>query len=232
MITQKVDISLRAALEDGISSYMTTPCLPIDIGNALIPALDGRTAPLISGHLRTFDILLAEDNAVNQRLAVRILKKYNHTVDVANNGLEAFEAVKKKRYDVVLMDVQMPVMGGFEATGKIREWEREQGLTPTPVVALTAHAMVGDREKCLAAKMDDYLSKPLNQNQLIQAILKCTALGGAYLEHQKDHRMPRIDLDQEIEDKFHVRDESRRDANGGSVEEGNTRSKMLLSQSG
>lgn len=73
--------------------------------------------------------------------------------------------------------------GGFEATAKIREWERERGLVPTPVIALTAHAMVGDREKCLAAQMDDYLSKPLRQNQLIQTILRCTTLGGALLDH-------------------------------------------------
>ena len=97
---------------------MTTPCLPIDLGNALIPALEGRAAPSSADHSRSFDILLAEDNAVNQKLAVKILTKHNHTVTVANNGLEAFNAIKQKLFDVVLMDVQMPVMGGFEATGE------------------------------------------------------------------------------------------------------------------
>lgn len=170
MLTPRVAISLKSALEDGISSYMTTPCLPIDLGNALIPALDGRAAPLVSDHSKSFNILLAEDNAVNQKLAVRILEKYNHTVTVANNGLEAFEQVQSRKFDVVLMDVQMPVMvspiassweivthmnqGGFEATARIREWERSNGIPATPVIALTAHAMVGDREKCLAAQMD------------------------------------------------------------------------------
>lgn len=110
MLTPRVAISLRSALENGISSYMTTPCLPIDLGNALIPALDGRAAPLVSDHSKSFNILLAEDNAVNQKLAVRILEKYHHRVTVANNGLEAFEHIQKKRYDCVLMDVQMPVM--------------------------------------------------------------------------------------------------------------------------
>lgn len=110
MLTPRVSISLRSALENGISSYMTTPCLPIDLGNALIPALDGRAAPLVSDHSKSFNILLAEDNTVNQKLAVRILEKYHHRVTVANNGLEAFEHIKKKRYDVILMDVQMPVM--------------------------------------------------------------------------------------------------------------------------
>jgi osomolarity two-component system sensor histidine kinase NIK1 len=188
MLTPHVCISLRSALENGISSYMTTPCLPIDLGNALIPALDGRAAPLVSDHSKSFQILLAEDNAVNQKLAVRILEKYHHRVTVANNGLEAFEHIQKKRYDCVLMDVQMPVMGGFEATAKIREWERDNGIPSTPVIALTAHAMVGDREKCLAAQMDDYLSKPLRQNQLIQTILRCATVGSTMYDHSSEPR--------------------------------------------
>jgi osomolarity two-component system sensor histidine kinase NIK1 len=110
MLTPRVSVSLKSALEDGISSYMTTPCLPIDLGNALIPALDGRAAPLVSEHSKSFNILLAEDNAVNQKLAVRILEKYHHTVTVANNGLEALNYIKERRFDCVLMDVQMPVM--------------------------------------------------------------------------------------------------------------------------
>jgi osomolarity two-component system sensor histidine kinase NIK1 len=89
---------------------MSTPCYAIDLGNALIPALEGRAAPPVSKNSRSFDILLAEDNAVNQRLAVRILEKYHHKVTVANNGLEAFQAIKQKRFDVILMDVQMPIM--------------------------------------------------------------------------------------------------------------------------
>lgn len=110
VLTPHVSISLRSALENGISSYMTTPCLPIDLGNALIPALDGRAAPLVSDHSKSFNILLAEDNAVNQKLAVRILEKYHHRVTVANNGLEALQHIQKARFDCVLMDVQMPVM--------------------------------------------------------------------------------------------------------------------------
>jgi osomolarity two-component system sensor histidine kinase NIK1 len=168
MLTPHVAISLRSALENGISSYMTTPCLPIDLGNALIPALDGRAAPLVSDHSKSFQILLAEDNAVNQKLAVRILEKYHHRVTVANNGLEAVQHIQKKRFDCVLMDVQMPVMGGFEATAKIREWERENGIPSTPVIALTAHAMVGDREKCLAAQMDvSTTSNIITQRQIL-----------------------------------------------------------------
>ncbi|KAK0942220.1 histidine kinase osmosensor [Friedmanniomyces endolithicus] len=188
MVAPSISVSFKTALENGISSYMTTPCLPIDLGNALIPALEGRAAPISADHSRTFDILLAEDNAVNQKLAVKILTKHNHTVTVANNGLEAFEAIKKKRFDVVLMDVQMPIMGGFEATARIREYEQEYALARSPIIALTAHAMLGDREKCIQAQMDEYLSKPLKPNQLVQTIMKCATLGGALLERRNDGR--------------------------------------------
>ena len=184
-----VSVSMKLALDLGITSYMTTPCQLIDLGNGMIPALEGRAAPSILDHSKSFDILLAEDNEVNQRLAVKILEKYHHGVTVANNGLEAFEAIQKKHYDVILMDVQMPIMGGFEATGKIREWEREQGRVRTPIIALTAHAMLGDREKCIQAQMDEYLSKPLKQNQMMQTILKCATLGGKLLERGTEPRL-------------------------------------------
>lgn len=105
-----IQVSLKSTLDLGISSYMTTPCLPIDLGNGMIPALEGRAAPSISENSKSFDLLLAEDNIVNQKLAVKILEKYHHSIDVVENGLQALDAVKKKRYDVILMDVQMPVM--------------------------------------------------------------------------------------------------------------------------
>ena len=110
MLAPVISIDFKSALEDGISSYMTTPCLPIDLGNALVPALEGRATRQRDDHSRSFDILLAEDNHVNQRLAVKILEKYHHNVTVANNGQEAFETIQKRSHDVVLMDVQMPVM--------------------------------------------------------------------------------------------------------------------------
>lgn len=143
----------------------------------MIPALEGRSAPTIKDTSRSFEILLAEDNEVNQRVAIKILQKYNHLVEVVPNGLEALNRVQEKRYDVVLMDVQMPVMGGFEATGKIRAYEKEHNLNRTPIIALTAHAMLGDREKCIAAQMDEYLSKPLKQNAMMQTILKTVSMG-------------------------------------------------------
>ncbi|KAK6338990.1 histidine kinase osmosensor [Orbilia brochopaga] len=182
LLSPVIHVSLKSTLDLGITSYMTVPCLPIDLGNGMIPALEGRAAPSISENSKSLNLLLAEDNVVNQKLAVKILEKYHHTVEVVENGLQAVDAVQKKRYDCVLMDVQMPVMGGFEATAKIREYERDYGLPRTPIVALTAHAMLGDREKCIQAQMDEYLSKPLKQNQLIQTISKCAALGGTLLE--------------------------------------------------
>ena len=184
-----VSVSMKSALDLGVTSYMTTPCALIDLGNGMIPALEGRAAPSITDHSKSFDILLAEDNEVNQRLAVKILEKYHHGVTVANNGLEALEAIQKRNYDVILMDVQMPIMGGFEATAKIREWEREEGRVRTPIIALTAHAMLGDREKCIQAQMDEYLSKPLKQNQMMQTILKCATLGGKLLERGTEARL-------------------------------------------
>ena len=112
-------------------------------------------------------ILLTEDNPVNQRLALRILEKAGHSVAVANNGIEAVAAVKSEDFDAVLMDVQMPEMGGFEATAEIRKLTR--GLR-IPIIAMTAHAMSGDRERCLAAGMDDYISKPIRAKALLTLV--------------------------------------------------------------
>ena len=189
LLAPVVSVSMKSALDLGVASYMTTPCDMIDLANGMIPALEGRQTQSISDASKSFDILLAEDNDVNQRLAVKILEKYNHGVTVANNGQEALDAVKAKRYDVILMDVQMPIMGGFEATKAIREWERAEGLTRTPIIALTAHAMLGDREKCIQAQMDEYLTKPLKQNHMMQTILKCATLGGKLLERGKEARL-------------------------------------------
>lgn len=188
LLAPVVSVSMKSALDLGVASYMTTPCLPIDLGNGMIPALEGRQTTSISDASKSFDILLAEDNEVNQRLAVKILQKYNHGVTVANNGQEALDAVKLKRYDVILMDVQMPIMGGFEATHAIREYERSEGHTRTPIIALTAHAMMGDREKCIQAQMDEYLTKPLKQQQMMQTILKCATLGGKLLHAGRETR--------------------------------------------
>jgi signal transduction histidine kinase/CheY-like chemotaxis protein len=118
-------------------------------------------------HLR---ILLVEDNIDNQNLARQILEKAGFAVDIAKNGKEAVEAAKKYRYKLILMDIQMPEMDGFEATALIRELEAERGGERTPIIALTAHAMTGYREKCLEKGMDDYATKPINKKELLEAL--------------------------------------------------------------
>ncbi|HEX4384586.1 MAG TPA: response regulator, partial [Myxococcales bacterium] len=119
-------------------------------------------------------ILLAEDNPINQQLAVTLLEKHGHTVAVAGNGREALAAIAAVKFDLVLMDVQMPEMGGFEATEVLRLREQQTGKH-LPVIGLTAHAMSGDRERCLASGMDDYIAKPLRPKQLLAAIEKLTS---------------------------------------------------------
>ncbi|HEY4365194.1 MAG TPA: response regulator [Bryobacteraceae bacterium] len=116
-------------------------------------------------------ILLVEDNLVNQRVALRILEKEGYAVVVAGNGVQALKAIEDQSFDLVLMDLQMPEMGGFEATAKIRDLER-YARSHVPVIAMTAHAMAGDRERCLESGMDDYISKPVRATALVELIEK------------------------------------------------------------
>ncbi len=122
-----------------------------------------------AGSEKTLRVLVAEDNAVNRRLATALLAKMGHSSTVAENGIAALKALKDGAFDLVLMDIQMPEMDGFEATAAIRAWEKKSGRY-TPILAMTAHAMDGDREKCLAADMDGYISKPIGRQQLEVAI--------------------------------------------------------------
>jgi PAS domain S-box-containing protein len=165
--------------ELGLSAYLTKPVKQSLLLNAIMlalgPAIEKKGgAALITRHTliqsrARYSVLLAEDNVINQKLAVRILENRGHRVSVAANGREALDALAKDRFDVVLMDVQMPVMDGFQTTTEIRRRERDTG-THLPIVAMTAHAMKGDREKCLMAGMDDYVSKPLKPLDLLKTI--------------------------------------------------------------
>jgi signal transduction histidine kinase/two-component SAPR family response regulator/HPt (histidine-containing phosphotransfer) domain-containing protein len=121
------------------------------------------------GSRRSLRVLLAEDNLVNQQLAVRLLEKMGHTAVVGGNGREAVAALARQSFHLILMDVEMPEMGGFEATGLIRADERKTGRH-VPIIAMTAHALKGDRERCLAAGMDGYVSKPIQAQELRRAI--------------------------------------------------------------
>jgi CheY-like chemotaxis protein len=113
------------------------------------------------------NILLVEDNPVNQKLVFAMLKKTGITVDTAENGLEAVQKTREHAYDLVFMDIQMPVMDGIQATREIRE-----GFPNLPIIAMTAHALKGDREICIAAGMNDYLSKPIRREQVMAMIEK------------------------------------------------------------
>ncbi|KAJ4465052.1 histidine kinase [Lentinula aciculospora] len=171
-------LNLKWCLDNSISAQVTTPISAQDLASALVSALESNTvSPVGAANDVTFDILLAEDNLVNQKLAVKILEKYGHSVEIAENGSLAVDAFKGRvaqgrPFDIILMDVSMPFMGGMEATELIREHEMKHGLTPIPIIALTAHAMIGDRERCLQAGMDDHITKPLRRADLLNSINK------------------------------------------------------------
>src|SRR5690606_31757690 len=138
------------------------------------------------------NILVVEDNPVNQTVAQRLLERAGHVVILANNGEEALEALEGRHFDVVLMDVKMPVMGGIEATQAIRarearhSWVVQGDWKPIPIIAMTAHAMQGDRQRCLDAGMDDYVSKPIDARALLAAIDRLTRSHGAEAEFESD----------------------------------------------
>jgi PAS domain S-box-containing protein len=139
------------------------------IGQALPHSSAASPRPAVSSQLRPLNILLAEDSLVNQKLATGLMHNHGHRVTVANNGEEALAAIARDQFDLVLMDVQMPVMDGLSAVRTLRTREQSGG-TRLPVIALTAHAMKGDRELCLAAGMDGYVTKPVRAGELFQAI--------------------------------------------------------------
>ncbi|HSH38689.1 MAG TPA: response regulator, partial [Chthoniobacterales bacterium] len=163
------------ASELGVHSVLTKPVMQSELLDAILRGLSGNElaarhkqstatsrAAAKPGALR---ILVAEDNAINRAVAAGILGRRGHTLVHASNGLEAVDAFTAQKFDVILMDIQMPEMDGFEATARIREIESATGQH-TPIVAMTAHAMAGDRERCLAAGMDDYVSKPIGAEEL------------------------------------------------------------------
>lgn len=161
-----------------IEGYLTKPVKQSDLLDTIVTVFgksleEGRPS-LVTRHLlrenrKRLRILLAEDNAVNQKLALRVLERRGHFVQLANNGEEAVAALEEESFDLVLMDIQMPEMDGLEATEAIRQ--KEKGTdTHIPIIAMTAHAMKGDQERCLAAGMDAYISKPIKAEELFAVI--------------------------------------------------------------
>jgi two-component system sensor histidine kinase/response regulator len=173
----------------GVARYLVKPIKQSDLLDSILsvlpeplpppspPAPAGAAPAPAPPPARPLRVLLAEDHPVNQRLALRLLQKAGHGVVVANNGVEALAALGRESFDVVLMDVQMPEMGGLEATAAIRAAEAGTGRHQV-IVAMTAHAMKGDRERCLAAGMDGYVAKPIQSRELwaeIEAVLTSAA---------------------------------------------------------
>jgi CheY-like chemotaxis protein len=159
-----------SALHDTIATILLGPDLtrePAHVGGSASDGPPGERHPL--------RILLAEDNAVNQKLALRLLAQASYTAEVANDGLEAVDAIERGAFDVVLMDVQMPELDGLEATRRIRAAWPER---PIWIVAMTANAMAGDREACLAAGMNDYISKPIRPAELLAALARAPVAVG------------------------------------------------------
>lgn len=175
-----------ASLEGlGCAAYLLKPVRQVQLYEAILAVLrrEISTQPvspqkIITRHTiseqkhQEARLLLAEDNWVNQKMAVALLQKAGYSVDVVENGLLALEALRTKAYSLVLMDVQMPEMDGLEATRHIREEEKTASMPHTPIIAMTAHAMKGDRERCLQAGMDDYITKPLEPKSLFEVIEK------------------------------------------------------------
>ena len=164
----------------GCAGYLLKPIKQKMLFNALVTVINEKrnklpgTGRLVTHHLLKEEkaekqyILLAEDNPVNQRVATTLLENEGHIIDVVGNGKDAVQKIKENQYNIILMDVQMPIMDGFEATRQIRTWEAEK--KHIPIIAMTAHAMKGDRERCLEAGMDDYLSKPIDKRSLFTLI--------------------------------------------------------------
>ena len=179
MLSSVHNLGSRETLERvGILSYLTKPVRQTDLFNALV-SLASETSQKTSVEpaeadqekaLTDVNVLIVEDNVVNQKVARAVFSWLGVDVTIANNGEEALKLRKQVSYDMIFMDCQMPVMDGYQASHAIRLWEQETQMRPVPIIALTANAIEGDREKCLDAGMDDYLTKPFNGDQIREKI--------------------------------------------------------------
>jgi CheY-like chemotaxis protein/HPt (histidine-containing phosphotransfer) domain-containing protein len=165
--------------ELGVTASVVKPLGSLELENAILSALGmdkpqpemalKAQHPVIRVPSRPLKILVAEDTPFNQKFILRLLERWNHRAILVENGRQALEAMKNDTYDIILMDVQMPQMDGLEAAAAIREMERAR-KSHIPIIAMTAHAIKGDRERCIEAGMDDYVSKPIDSDKLFEAI--------------------------------------------------------------
>jgi two-component system, sensor histidine kinase and response regulator len=181
MVTSLGQNTDRSRLKNmGFVDCISKPVREADLRNSLALCLDGNRRREVSRHAQGDSsvpeshghILIAEDNVVNQLVAVKLLKKMGHRVDTVANGAEAIKSLAQIPYDLVLMDCQMPEMDGFESTIRIRSGEAGPSRASTPIIAMTAHVMQGDRENCLSAGMDDYVSKPIDPGVLAETLAR------------------------------------------------------------
>src|SRR5262249_2703144 len=169
---------LQRSRQLGVSGYLTKPVRRAELQAAILRALPNEPGTAAENQLQSAAaagnsngssarILLAEDNAVNQKLMLTILRKQHHQVVTAETGKQVLERLKEQSFDLIFMDVEMPELDGLEATACIRDAEKQTN-THIPIIALTARAMKPDRDRCLQAGMDDYISKPIHQKHLLE----------------------------------------------------------------
>ncbi|MBT8484560.1 MAG: response regulator [Phycisphaerales bacterium] len=196
--------SLASSGDRDIAAQIRKPIRSSELLDTMVAALDRKEDPMDDKQAsvaeptsecvpQPLSVLLVEDNHVNQRLAIRLLERRGHEVRLCENGADAVTLTQQERFDVVLMDVQMPVMGGLEATMRIRAAETQTGRA-TRIIAMTAHAMSGDRQRCLDAGMDDYLSKPINPDELYERVELTLAAEPATEETPADACVNRSEL--------------------------------------
>jgi two-component system, sensor histidine kinase and response regulator len=192
----------------GVAAYLTKPIGQSELLDAILQALGAKNAAngesplLITRHTMHerktgLRILLAEDNLVNRAVALRLLEKYGHIVESAGDGAEAMRKIKAGNFDLVLMDVQMPETDGFQATAAIREDEKARG-GHVPIIAMTAHALKGDRERCLAAGMDGYIAKPFSVQELLMEIDNLPVAAATTSEWHREKALSYVDGNAEL----------------------------------
>ncbi len=203
MLTAETARRRDGFLKMGVPATVVKPVRPSDLLDAIILALDlgipreiesDPAPPGVEG-LRSLRILVAEDTPFNQKYILRLLSRWGHEAVVAENGLTALRILQQEAFDMVLMDVQMPEMDGLEATAAIRKMERDGQGEAIPIIAMTAHAMKGDRERCIEAGMDDYVSKPISSDALLKAIRRLLPAEAAETEDGAESRKPPVPLD-------------------------------------